>query len=286
MDGQEKIAIITDSCADVPPEVAKDLGIRVIPLQINYRDASYLDGVDIQPDEVYTRFSEEVPKTSTPSPASVMAVFDEVAAAGFTHVIVIAISSGLSATHDLMRSVAAGCATLKTEVVDTKSIGMGAGIAAIAAAECLASGMTFAETVAHVRKLAERTKVFFCVDTLDYLYQGGRIGKVTYSLGSKLNIRPIITCDEQGVYTTVAKAHGRKASLKKAVALAKRAAEGANGVRMAVVHGAAEEEARAMFEELKAELPHVKEWYFGQISPALVVHTGPGLVGVGAQVID
>ena len=110
--------------------------------------------------------------------------------------------------------------------------------------------------------------------------------RVTYSLGSTLDIRPVITCNEEGVYVPIAKAHGRKASLKKALALVKKHVGAASRYRFAVVHGGAEEEARALLEKAKEALPNAEEILFEQISPALVVHTGPGLIGIGVQIIE
>lgn len=286
MDTMQKIAVLTDSCSDVPPSLAQELGIRVIALHINYRDAAYRDRVDIQPDEVYARFAEEIPKTSTPSPSDVAEAFDEFVAAGVTHVVVVSISSGLSATHDLFKSVATGYPNLHVEVINTKNIGLGSGLTAIAVARMVQQGFSFDEVVRGARRYAESTCAFFCVDTLEYLYKGGRIGKVTYSLGSTLDIRPVITCNEEGVYVPVAKAHGRKASLKKALVLAKKHVGTASRYRFAVVHGGAEEEARALLEKAKEALPNAEEILFEQISPALVVHTGPGLIGIGAQIIE
>ena len=282
MDTMQKIAVLTDSCSDVPLSLAQELGIRVIALHINYRDAAYRARVDIQPDEVYARFAEEIPKTSTPSPSDVAEAFDEFVAAGVTHVVVVSISSGLSATHDLFKSVATGYPNLHVEVIDTKNIGLGSGLTAIAVARMVQQGFSFDEVVRGARRYAESTCAFFC----EYLYKGGRIGKVTYSLGSTLDIRPVITCNEEGVYVPIAKAHGRKASLKKALALAKKHVGSASRYRFAVVHGGAEEEARALLEKAKEALPNAEEILFEQISPALVVHTGPGLIGIGAQIIE
>lgn len=286
MDSQQKIAVLTDSCSDVPPSLAQELGMRVVALHINYRDAAYRDRVDIQPDEVYARFAEEIPKTSTPSPSDVAEAFDEFVAAGVTHVIVVSISSGLSATHGLFRSVAAGYPNLAVEVIDTKNIGLGSGLTAIAVARAVQQGASFEEAVREAHRCVGATCAFFCVDTLEYLYKGGRIGKVTYSLGSTLDIRPVITCNEEGIYVPIAKAHGRKASLKKALSLVKKHVGNAPRYRFAVVHGGAEEEARALLEKAKEALPDAEEVLFEQISPALVVHTGPGLIGIGAQIIE
>lgn len=286
MEAVQKIAVLTDSCSDVPTDIVDELGIYVVAMHINYRDASYRDRVDIQPDEVYARFAEEIPRTSTPSPADVAAAFDAMEADGVTHVAAVTISSGLSATHDLIKSVAAGYSDLTVEVIDTKNIGLGSGFTVIEAARAVQRGASFAEVVAGARRAAADTHAFFCVDTLEYLYQGGRIGKATYSIGSALDVRPVITCDEEGKYVPIAKAHGRKASLKKALSLVKKRAAGASSYRLAVVHGGAPEEARELLDAACAALPDAEEVLFNQISPALVVHTGPGLIGIGAQVLS
>ncbi|MDO4443075.1 MAG: DegV family protein [Slackia sp.] len=286
MESVQKIAVLTDSCSDVPTDIVDELGIRVVAMHINYRDASYRDRVDIQPDEVYARFAEEIPRTSTPSPADVAAVFDALHDEGVTHVVAVVISSGLSATHDLIKSVAAGHPDLTTEVIDTKNIGLGSGFTAIEAAHLVRQGLSFDEVVARTRRAAESVYAFFCVDTLEYLYQGGRIGKVTYSVGSALDVRPVITCDAEGKYVPIAKAHGRKSSLKKALSAVKKHAAGAKRYRLAVVHGGALEEAQGLLAAACEALPDAEEVLFNQISPALVVHTGPGLIGIGVQVLE
>ncbi|MDO4590229.1 MAG: DegV family protein [Slackia sp.] len=286
MEPVQKIAVLTDSCSDVPVALVEELGIHVVALHINYKDATYRDRVDIQPEEVYARFSEEIPRTSTPAPADVAAAFDAIAAEGCTHVVATAISSNLSATHDLIKSVATGYGNLTVEVVDTKNIGLGAGLSALAAARAVRDGASFEQAVEAAYAASRNVRAFFCVDTLDYLYKGGRIGKAMYQIGSALDVRPVIACNEEGVYAPVAKAHGRKASLKKALALTKKHVGDARRYRIAVVHGGAEEEARALLEALKDALPDAEEALFEQISPALVVHTGPGLIGIGAEVIE
>ena len=167
-----------------------------------------------------------------------------------------------------------------------RTSGLGPGLTAIAVARMVQQGFSFDEVVRGARRYAESTCAFFCVDTLEYLYKGGRIGKATYSLGSTLDIRPVITCNEEGVYVPIAKAHGRKASLKKALALAKKHVGSASRYRFAVVHGGAEEEARALLEKAKEALPNAEEILFEPDFSALVVHTGPGLIGIGAQIIE
>lgn len=277
------IALIVDSCTDVPPSFIEEYGMYVVPLIVNYKNESFLDKVTISPQEVYDRFAEEVPTTSTPSPASAKEIFEQVIADGYTKAVVVTISSGLSATYELLCSVAKDFPQLETVIVDTKNIGMGAGLSALRAARLIAEGTPFDEMAARMERVVENTKVYFCVDTLEYLHKGGRIGNVTYAVGSLLDMRPVISCNENGVYYTVSKAKGRKQSLKKAVATAEKFAERFDSCAIAVVNGAAEQEAAVVLAELTRDIPNHTEVYDGQISPVLVVHTGPGLIGIGVQ---
>lgn len=280
---QSKPALIIDSCTDVPQESIDRYGMYVIPMIINYKDASYLDKLEISPQEVYDRLTEEIPTTSTPSPGSVHAVFKQVIADGYTQAVVVTISSGLSATYELVMSVAKEYEQLTTLVVDTLNIGLGAGLSAIKAAQYIDEGVPFSQIEALVKQSAKNTKVFFCVDTLEYLYQGGRIGNVTHVLGGLLDMRPVISCNEKGIYYTVSKARGRKQSLKKALQAALKYAAGFSQSTLAVINGEAKEEAKALLAKLKQALPHCGDIYEGNISPVLVVHTGPGLIGIGVQ---
>lgn len=191
-----RIALIVDSCTDVPPEDIDRYGMYVVPLQVNYANESFLDKVTITPQQVYDRFADEVPSTSTPTPAVARDVLNQVVADGYREAVIVTISSGLSATYDLMRSETAGMASLTCEVVDTKNIGMGAGLVALALARLLAEGASLDDVRREAASIVENTKVFFCVDTLEYLHKGGRIGNVTYAVGSMLDMRPVITCND------------------------------------------------------------------------------------------
>ncbi len=278
-----EIALIIDSCTDVPEDLIESYGMYVVPLTVNYRDGSYLDKVTITPQQVYDRFAEEIPTTSIPSPASAKEVFERVVADGFSKAVVVTISSGLSATYELLCSTAGEYPELDTVVVDTKNIGMGAGLSAIRAAKLIEEGVPFEEMAGRMADVVENTKVYFCVDTLEYLHKGGRIGLVTFAVGSLLDMRPVISCNEEGVYYTVSKARGRKQSLRKALSVAEKFAAGFSECAIAVVNGDAVDEAEEVLASMVAEVPNHSAVYEGQISPVLVVHTGPGLIGIGVQ---
>ena len=283
---KNKIAILVDSGTDVPQEIIDMYNIYVIPLKIIYKDREYTDKVDITPEEIYKRLPEEIPGTSLPDGESITKIFDQIKNDGYDKVLAITISSGLSGTNNVVRLVAQEQEGIQTHVLDTKNIGIGAGFTAIQAAKWIEDGMEWDTLIDELVALAERTKVFFNVATLEYLQKGGRIGLVASILGNALKLNPIISCNEEGIYYTVGKARGRKKSLDKTMSYVKETVGDAKVFNLAVAHGAAEEEAIEMKARFEREFPNAQEIYFGQISPALVVHTGPGLLGIGVQILE
>ncbi len=279
----EKIAILVDSCSDVPEEQRRKHHMYVVPMTIIYKDAEYRDGVDIRTEDVYARFSQEIPSTSLPSPSVVADVFRQIKADGYEKVIAVAISSGLSGTYEMLKSFGSAPEGLETRYIDTKNIGIGSGFSAIRAGELIEQGLPFAEVCREVENAARHTKLFFCVSTLSYLVKGGRIGLVAGLVGSIFDLKPVISCNDDGVYYTVTKTRGRKKSLTMALQKAVEFAAGAKEYSIAVMHGAAQQEADELLAAVKAQLPDFRLAIQGQITPVLVVHTGPGLIGIGVQ---
>jgi DegV family protein with EDD domain len=280
---EEKIAILVDSCSDVPEELRLRYRMYVVPMTMIYADAEYRDGIDISTEEVYARFPQEIPSTSLPSPSVVANAFRQIKADGYEKVIAVAISSGLSGTFEMLRSFGPAPEGLETCYVDTKNIGIGSGFSAIRAGELIEQGLPLAEVCSEVEKAARHTKLFFCVSTLSYLVKGGRIGLVSGLVGSIFDLKPIISCNEDGVYYTVVKTRGRKKSLQLALQKAVEFAAGAEDYNVAVMHGAAKPEADEVLAALTVQLPDFRLAIEGQITPVLVVHTGPGLIGIGIQ---
>ena len=282
---QEKIALLVDSGTDVPQDVMDRYGIYMIPLQIIYKERTYTDKVDITPEEVYRRLEEEVPSTSLPNGAQIQKVLEKIKEDGYEKLLIVTISSGLSGTYNVLRLIGQEEEGLEVYVLDTKSIGIGAGLQAIRAAELIDSGLTFEVLIAQLKKEIVQNKVLFNVGTLEYLQKGGRIGLVTSIIGTALKLNPTISCNEDGVYYTVAKSRGRKRSIDKLVEIAEEFIGNHQEFRIAVAQGDAYEEGLQLKAKIEARFPNAKEILFGTISPALVVHTGPGLLGMGIQVI-
>lgn len=275
----KRIALVTDSSCDLPEELIKEHDIRILPLYVVYPDRQYRDRCDIQAEEVYARMPEEVPSTSMPLAGDVTELLENLKQEGFKEVLGLFISSGLSATHDMFKTIAPQVKQLRVEVVDSLSLSMGLGFQVCEAAELIKKNLNLEEIAQSLKEFRSRNRVFYVIPTLQYLRKGGRIGLVEGTIGDFLNIKPIISVNPQGIYYTYAKVRGRKASLQKLPEII-RETVGEKMVDLAVLHGGAHNEGQEILEKLKQTLPNLRKVFFSQISPVLGVHTGPGLVGV------
>lgn len=279
-----RVAILVDSCSDVPQQYVERYRMYMVPMRIVYPNAEYLDRVNITPQEVYDRMPGEVPKTSQPNIETIKETIDRIITDGYDTVLAIAISSGLSGSFNVMRMIAEEEKRIQIYALDTLNIGIGTGIAAIYAGELIEKGLSVSEILHSLEVVIPRTHVYFSVATLEYLARGGRIGKVAAVMGTLLKIKPIITCnEEEGVYVVAAKVRGRAQSLAEMISIAVREAQKYVKYRILVAHGSAKEEMMKVLEELKRRLPNSIEFIEAELSPALGVHTGPGLIGVGVQ---
>ena len=170
-------------------------------------------------------------------------------------------------------------------VLDTKNIGMVAGMVVMRAVEYVEAGVPFEELEGRLKGDVARTNIFFAVKSLDYLYKGGRIGAAVYRVGSVLNIKPVLTCDENGAYVIARKVRGWDRALD---ALVKSVALKANRfthVRLAIC---CTEVTRHLRKELEDHIrtavnAHIDGLLYHDLKPDLIVHTGPDLVGMGVQ---
>nr|WP_087032716.1 DegV family protein [Trichococcus palustris] len=281
-----RIAVLADSCNDIPQELMDKYHIYTLPLMINYKNASYRDRVDITPEEVYARFQEEIPKTSLPLPEDIAAMFKKIKDDGFDRLIVSSISSGLSGTCQALKLVADGIEDMEIVVIDTLNIAIASGFIALYAAELIEKGFDFETVIQKTQAAVKNATILFGVASLEYLIKGGRIGKVSGILGSALNIKPIISCNDDGIYDTVAKVRGRKQSIQKMIELTREKLGDHKNYYLAVCHGDAYTEMLGMKEQLQDLVAGAKIYVEGQISPVLGVHTGPGLLGIGIMLLE
>lgn len=287
MNNKEHIAILVDSGTDVPEEYMKQYSIFIwcrcgffIP------KGSTKTGISITSEEIFARMPAEVPKTSLPDGGQIADTFARVIADGYQKLLIITISSGLSGTFNMLRLASLDYPQLETALIDTKNIGIGAGCQAVYAADLIAEGCSFEDIKMKLERSVPQTHVYFCVNTLEYLMKGGRIGKITGILGTALNLKPVISCNEDGVYYTVAKSRGRDKSLHRAVELILNQAASCTRYQIGVAQAGASEEAKDVIRMLREKLPPTQKIFEGTISPTLTVHTGPGLLGIFIQPLD
>ncbi len=276
---KQKIALLIDSGCDLEASYCKKNSIYTLPFIIGYEGEERLDGV-MDPMEVYRRFPDEIPKTSTPSLQTVEDTVQRILADGYESIIAIDVSNKLSSTISTVSIVLAEHPEIPSFVLDSKNISIGSGLLVMWAAQKIKEGMEFEQLIRYLPEKVRDSAVFFYMDTLDYLKAGGRIGLVTSVVGSLLKIRPIITCNEHGEYHTVALIRGDKNAKKKLLELVSNYA-GENPAWLGLMNGAAPDEAVLMKKSLKKELGTSNIVSEHQITASLAVHTGPGLLGVG-----
>ena len=208
----EKIALLTDSTADLPAPMREGKPIYVVPLKIRCEDGEYSDGVDITAEGVYERLHRgELPRTSLPEGGVVSDTLDQIRADGYERVIAVMLSSGLSGTYNMVRLQAGQRDDLEIAVFDSRSGSLGIGIMVLQLWEEILSGSSW-DTLVRERAphLVANTFPFFSVDTLEYLRRGGRIGRITALAGTMLSIKPIITFSDDGQLQSIAKVRGRR----------------------------------------------------------------------------
>lgn len=274
-----KIALITDTTSDLDEEIIRKYNINILPFRIIYKDKEYIDKYEITPKQVYENLSVEVPTSSLPSMKDMEELYCRLEKEGYTHVIAVVLSTGLSGIYNALRIVSESHTNIESFIYDSKSISLGEGIIIEQCAKLIEKGKSFDDIVEQIPVIKSKIKVFFVVGTLEYLKKGGRIGKVSGTIAELLNLKPIISIDEHGVYYTYDKVRGRKQSLKRIVEIGEKITSNIK-CKVYIRHSNCFEEAQKVVEAFK-ELKNVSEVDFGgEISPVSGVHSGPGLVGV------
>ncbi|MGA7833698.1 MAG: DegV family protein, partial [Acidimicrobiales bacterium] len=268
---------VTDSASDLPELYARTLNVDVVSLTIRFGEEEFIDRVDLTPDAFWAKCkaSKTLPETSAPSPGAFRAAYERAKAAGCDGVVVLTLSSLLSATH---QSATLGAEAVEgmidVKVIDTLNVSMGQGLLVIEAAELAAKGASLDEIVAHVTRLAGHSGVVATLDTLDHLIKGGRIGGARALLGQVLSIKPLVELKD-GV---VAEAGRQRTRAKALAAVANVGASHAPLRRLALIHGAASDVAalEALIRDIKTDYPVIVT----DIGPVVGTHGGPGIIGL------
>jgi DegV family protein with EDD domain len=269
------VRIVTDSVADLPPAVARELGITVIPLVLRFGAESYRDGIDLTPEQFYKKLqtSRAFPATSVPPPESYVEAYDRLAEQADA-IVVLTVSARLSATHEVaVQAIGHMKKKCRVEVIDSEMATMAEGFIVIKAARAAKDGARLDEVMKVAYQNIPRANFLAAFDTLEYLRRGGRIGKAQAFLGSMLKVNPLIALKDGLVEPA-----GRTRSRAKAIDhLYDFAAHYTNIEEMAVADTACPEEAEALVERLGAIFPP-ERIYRSKMTPVIGTHTGPGLL--------
>lgn len=276
------VRIVTDSAADLTPELAAELGVEVVPLSIRFGSEELADGPGIGAAEFYRKMatSPSLPETAAPSPGAFAAAFRRALDTGAEHVVCIDLSSDLSGTMQSALVAAKELPEGTVRVVDSRSVTWGLGSQVVAAARAAAAGASADEVVALVEDMRSRTRVYGALDTLDNLRKGGRVGNARALMGALLSIKPIIDLSS-GVTEEAGKARTRGRSL---TVLRDKVAAAGTVENLAVMHGQAPDVDQLV--ELLAEIHPREDIHVGIIGPTVGVHGGQAVMGVTFQVVE
>lgn len=276
-----KFAIVTDSTAYLPPELIQKYNLTITPLVVIWGEETLEDGVQIQPDEFYTRLqtAKVMPSTSQATPATMLKAFESLIAQDYD-VFGVFISNKLSGTiasaiqaKDMLKQ-----GTDKVTIFDSETTAMAMGFQVLAVAKAIEDGANLDDALAIAKKARENSGVYFAVDTLEFLHRGGRIGGAQRFLGTALNMKPVLTIQD-GAVEAVERIRTKKKAHNRVLELIAEQVQGKDNIYLATLNANAKEDAKALLDKATQRLNPV-ETYLTDISPVLGTHTGPGTVGL------
>jgi DegV family protein with EDD domain len=278
------IRIVTDSTSDIPEELRSELRIEMVPLKVLFGSDTYRDSVDMTTEQFYRKLAESstLPTTSQPSPIEFLEVYKRLTQeTKDCEIISIHLSSALSGTYQsaqLAKSMYEEDGGTGITVVDSKSASYGIGILVVAAARAALDGQSKEQILQLIKRMREGSRLYFLVDTLEYLQKGGRIGKASALIGSLLNIKPILSINDEGEVYSVDKVRGHKKAVARIAELLEDEL-GGSPVHMVTAHGSAPQYAEDMQVYMQNCL-NTRSSSITHIGPVIGTHVGPGVVAV------
>ena len=272
------VKIVTDSTADLPPQVAEELDITVVPLNVHFGEETFSDGVDMDSEQFFRRLTSEadLPKTSQPSVGAFLDTYRTLLEED-REVVSIHISAKLSGTmNSALQAQNQLDAGPRLAVVDSLQASQALGVVATALAQAARDGASHSDIVELARGVSERVRLFFLVETLEYLQKGGRIGKAQAFLGTLLHIRPILTVREGEVHP-LERVRTRQKGIERLYQLA---AACGPFQQIGVCHSTTPDEAGALGDRLQPLLPQGGKVMQTRIGPVIGTYIGPGGLGI------
>jgi DegV family protein with EDD domain len=277
------VRLLTDSTADLPPELVARHRIAVVPLTVLFGDEAFQDGVEITADKFFKRLVREskLPTTSQPSPITFRTAYERLKSEGATEILSIHISSKLSKTLESARLGAQGVEGVRIVHLDSQLATLPLGMGVVRAAEVVEAGGSLDEARARAESFFRRTHTFFMVDTLEYLRRGGRIGRAQEIVGSLLKLKPILAL-EDGEVAPVGRARTKQKAIEE---MLRRAAELRPVEELMAVHATTPDDLEYIVTRLTGLAQNVPITV-SRITPVIGVHGGPGLLAFAVVTAD
>jgi len=273
---KNKLAVMTDSTCDIPEDLVRQYDITIIPELLIWGEQTFRDRLDITPQAFYERLARDpvMPTTALPSPADFERAYRDVISKGAGEIILFTVSAAMSGTFQAAQQ-AAGRMEVPVHVIDSRGPTMSLGWQVLAAARSREAGEGIAGMTAAAAKVREKLVLIVCLDTLEYLHRGGRIGSATKFLGSLLDIKPLVQINHRtGMVEAAGQARTRKKSLDVLMERFFEQIQPARALHVAVLHGNALEEAQVIAERIRQTYAP-KELLINITGPVLGINTGP-----------
>jgi len=275
---KQKVAIVTDGACSLTPAQGEQMGIHVAPVYLTFCDKTYRAGVDLDEAEFYRLLaaSKKLPTTAQPTAGDFLNLYHQLAEE-VDEIVTIVISHHMSATIQSAEMAKEQFDAVPVHIIDSESVSLGLGMITLAAARAAQEGQDAQAVIQLVQELKQKIKVMFTVETLEYLYKGGRIGGATAFLGSALNIKPILYIKD-GRIEPLEKQRTRKHSISRLLELMEESV-GNQPVHLAILHGNVPEEAYQMEQSIRSRF-NCAELITSDMGPVIGVHAGPGTLGL------
>ncbi len=275
------VAIITDTDSSLPAAIAAHYGIQQVPINIHFGQETFQAAVDIDDAEAFARIDRDgkLPTTSAPTPGQFAAAYQAAFDAGAQSVLCFCVSAEISGTYNAAITARDLMPDRTITVVDSRTLSLGQGYMAIAAAEAIQKGATVEEAIAAAESLRERTHVYAALATLKYLAMSGRVGHLAAGMANLLNIKPILTVRD-GKLDMLEKVRTQRKAWDRVIELTVESLGGRSIERMGIIHVNALDKAREFEAMLREHLPCPTDVITAEFTPGLSIHSGTGIVGV------
>lgn len=272
-----RVKVVTDSTADIPAAIVRELDITVVPQNITIGNDTFLDGVNLKTDEFFSRLAQTglIPRTSDPGPAVMEETYRQLAQTTDS-ILSIHLSSKLSRTyHSALAAKEKLTDRCRILVIDSTLTTMALGFIVIAAAQAALQGAGLNEVARRARGMIPQTHLLFFVDTMEYLQRGGRVGKATTLLGTMLNVKPLLRLEDGEIFP-LEKVRTRAKALER---LYEFVADFPKIEQLAILYSTTPNEAQSLAKRIDPLFPKEKT-LITTYGATLAAHTGPGALGV------